>query len=159
MVCLFLEERYGQLLRAKPSPYAAAIHEALRSGNEMLRLMYGHGLFLRRDTAVRVVELGYQFLSAYLSAAGEALSNRSTRFKITPKFHAVIHIIDIVRAALQHEHAQWLPNPCMYSCQQDEDFVGKVSLLSLGVASRSVHKQVLARSAINLWQHWGDFAM
>ena len=157
MVVQYLESRYSQLVAARPGDaYLSAIYESLRSANELMHILYSHGLWLPRPVAIQVVQVGYCFLGKYLQAAYEALQIRKTRFKLTPKYHAWAHICDYVRNDLKYQ-AKWFMNPVTWSTQQDEDFTGRVSSLSLAVASRTAHLQVMAPYAINLWDHWGDW--
>lgn len=143
------------MLAEEPSDYVAAIHEALCKANAMMRHLYAHGLWFRRGDAEVFVQLGYGFLAKYLEVAYMALSRRRTRFKLTPKYHALNHIIDYVRDdMLKYPLAQWLRNPTTWSAQQCEDFTGRVSLLSTAVSSRACHRQVMCRYAVNLWKSW-----
>ncbi|CAE7352853.1 unnamed protein product [Symbiodinium sp. CCMP2592] len=156
-VCRWLETVYANRIaeQQNPSAYLIAIHGALRVSNQLMHMLYRHGLFVSRANGNVIVSTGYQFLNLYFTAAYEALQQRKTRFKLTPKYHALTEIIDYVRRELMvTPHASWVINPVTYSCQSDEDFVGKVSALSTAVARRSCHTQVLARYAIQLWQHW-----
>ena len=151
----FLEERYKRLLAEQPSEYVAAIHQALCKANSMMRQLYSHGLWYQRSDAQVFVEHAYGFLTTYLEVAGMALSQRKTRFRLTPKYHAFNHIADYVRNdLLEFPLAQWLRNPVTWSTQQCEDFTGRVSLLSTAVSSRTCHRQVMCRYAVNLRKHW-----
>ncbi|CAE7837994.1 unnamed protein product [Symbiodinium sp. CCMP2592] len=151
----FLEERFGTLLAEEPSDYVAAIHEAVSKANSMMRHLYAHGLWYRRFDAEVFVRHTYGFMTKYLEVAYMALSQRKTRFKLTPKLHAFNHIADYVRNDLEkYPLAQWLRNPATWSTQQCEDFTGRVSQLSTAVSSRACHRQVMCRYAVNLWKHW-----
>ncbi|CAE7322382.1 unnamed protein product [Symbiodinium microadriaticum] len=79
-------------------------------------------------------------------------------FRLTPKYHAANHLVDYVLYPLkENPESEWVLNPVAWSTQQDEDFTGRVSLLSTAVSSRSCHVQTMARCAINLWSHVSDF--
>lgn len=156
----FLEPIFDQLVQdgQQPTKYIVAIRDSLRAGNSMLRFLYGHGLFVRKPDAVEYVRIGYDFLSSYLTAADEAFKLKKCRFRLTPKYHAVNHLVDYVLDPLKdNPEAEWFLNPVAWSTQQDEDFTGRVSLLSTAVSSRSCHVQTMARYAINLWNHMSDF--
>ena len=156
----FLEPVLDQLVQdgQQPTQYIVAIRDTLRAGNSMLRFEYGHGLFVRRPGAADYVTTGYKFLFSYLSAAHEALVLKKCRFKLTPKFHAANHLVDYVLDPLtDNPETEWLMNPLAWNTQPDEDFTGRVSLLSTAVSSRSCHVQTMARYAINLWNHISDF--
>ena len=156
----FLEPIFDQLVKdgQQPTQYVVAIRDSLRAGNSMLRFLYGHGLFLKRSDAIDYVAIGYRFLTSYLAAAHEALKLEKCRFRLTPKYHAANHLVDYVLYPLkENPESEWVLNPVAWSTQQDEDFTGRVSLLSTAVSSRSCHVQTMARCAINLWSHVSDF--
>ena len=132
-----------------------AIYLALRSANNFMRGLYNHGLWIRRLEAVRLHDLGFQFVSHYMQAAYEALFHSRTRFKLAPKLHAFLHILEYLRDALVKD-VEWIENPITWSCQGDEDFVGKISTLSLSVAAKTNHTRTMNKYATNLWQHWDD---
>ena len=123
-----------------------------------MRQLYAHGLFFKRKDAVEFLRLGYDFASKYVAAADMALRMGRTRFKLSPKLHALYHILQYVQDDLANTQASFIRNPVTYSTQQDEDFVGRVAALSTAVASRTMHAQTMARYAINFWNHWGDWS-
>ena len=151
--CRFLEFRYAQL---EPQAYTQAIYEAICSANQFLRGLYGHGLWIRASDAQMIQASGLKFVSQYVTAAHHALVLEKTRFKLAPKLHALLHIIQYLRDELA-TGAQWVQSPIQWSTQQDEDFVGKISKLSLAVSSRTVHAQTMAKYATNFWEHWKDW--
>ena len=144
------------LARVDPSDeYITSIYMALRSANEFMRGLYSHGLWLRRHEALRLVEHGFQFVANYVQAAYEALFHSRTRFKLAPKLHAFLHILGYMCDALA-KSTDWVENPITWSCQGDEDFVGKISSLSLSVAVKTSHTRTMLKYATNVWQHWDD---
>ena len=145
-----------QHLTEAHSEYLQTILSAAQAANAFMSLVYRQGLWLTRKQAIEAVRLGYKFMSWYVACAHAALQRRRARFRITPKFHAFMHIVDYMRHELE-TNADHILNITVYSTQGDEDFVGKVSLLSCAVSSRAAHTQTLARYALNLWEHWNDF--
>lgn len=47
-----------------------------------------------------------------------------------------------------------VPNPLTYSCQMDEDLVGRVSAFSRVVSSRTIHERTLSRYQVALAGKW-----
>ena len=139
--CSFLEWRYQQHLQSSNCPcneYMTSIYNCLQAANACLRCMYSHGLWISPTDAGTILRCGYDTMRHYLDAASMALSMHKTRFKITPKLHAFNHCMDYL---LQNPSADWMLNPCIFSTQQDEDFVGRISALSCAVSVKSVHRQ------------------
>ena len=142
---------YGYLNKETPSDYTKSIGAAISAINEFLRLLYKGGLWLSRTEANSAINYGRTFCRAYLDAAMHAYQAQRLRFKISPKFHAFCHFPFDMR---QQIHNEWVLNPLLASCQQDEDFVGKISALSVQVSFKLVHLQTVQRYLLNLREHW-----
>ena len=134
-----------------------SIYLCLKNGSDFMSSIYSHGLWLKREDVCSIVASGYKFLNHYLEAATLALEQRKTRFRITPKMHAFMHLLEYMVSEINMPKASYAQNVVAYSCQQDEDFCGRVAMLSCAVSSRTCHRQVMARYATNLWEHWGKW--
>ena len=151
---LFLEDFLKRHLEslAAPDPFLESIYVASKSANTFLRNLYRSGLFLDPNTAYTVAQAGIGFLRSYSEAAQQAYNMNLMRFKLNPKFHAMIHIVDRFCQSVESGH-RWTWNALAESSQQDEDFVGKISKLSCAVSARSVHLQGVSRYLTNAWRY------
>ena len=146
----FLEKHTSEL--ATPDPYLDSILGALKNANVFLSTLYKSGLFLDRHTCKKVAQSGLNFLRFYSEAAQQAYDQQKTRFKLNPKNHAFIHIVDRLVQAYDNEQI-WAWNPLTDSTQMDEDFIGKIASLSQAASTRTVHMESISRYLINCWRH------
>ncbi|CAE7294628.1 unnamed protein product [Symbiodinium sp. CCMP2592] len=153
-MCCFLENFWSNHISSLDAPdaYLSSMLDALRSANAFMRLLFRSGLWLSLDRCRAVAKAGLGFLKAYLEASHAAYTMRRTRFKVTPKFHAMIHIVDTLVCA-SNAKRQWTLSPLSESTQIDEDFVGRIASITTSVDSRVVHKQTLDRYKTNVWKH------
>ena len=126
--------------------------DAFRSANAFLRVLYKSGLWLSQDRCRAAAQAGLDFIRSYLEIAAMAHEAERTRFKLTPKLHAMIHITDHMVSGLERG-LRWTLNPLSESVQMDEDLVGKVSSITCTVSTRQVHLQTIRKYLTNLWSH------
>ncbi|CAE7423345.1 unnamed protein product [Symbiodinium necroappetens] len=150
----FLEHHVAQL--AVPDPYLQSMLLACRSANEFLKVLYSSGLWLSRERCQRAAQAGFDFMKSYLETADAAHRLDKTRFKLTPKLHALLHVIEAL--AHGYERGQvWVWNPLGDACQMDEDWIGKIAGITTTVSTRSVHRQTLRKYLVNASRHlFGD---
>ena len=106
--------------------------------NELFGLLFRAEAFLTRDEAMRVGELGMDFMKVYYYLAVQAYNDKRMLYPLLPKLHWLHHFWLEARDNAQREG--YSLNPLATACQQDEDMVGKASRLS---------RRVNARTAIN----------
>ena len=107
-----------------------------------------------RSACRAAAQAGLDFIKAYKESAQFAFNVGKTRFKIQPKLHAAIHIIDNLCQVVESKH-QWGWSPLADGTQMDEDLVGKVSQTSKSASTRSVHHETLSRYLLSLWDALG----
>ena len=134
-------------------PYLTSLLSAFRSANSFLRVLYRSGLFLSLERCHEAAQAGLTFLKSYQELASMAFHVKDkTRFKITPKLHALIHVIDHLCAGVETKR-RWTWSPVAEMTQMDEDFVGRVSALTCSVSTRTVHMQSIRKYLTNVWLH------
>jgi len=128
--------------------YLECIHLALKEGNEFMRRVYRCHLFLRRPEARHLASHGFQLIEKYMLAANHAYALSSTRFKLSPKLHVLWHLVNRLHVSSQTQ--LWIFSPIAFSCQMDEDLVGKVSSISKSCAIRTVHERTLRKHLVKV---------
>lgn len=142
-VCKFLEHKFKETLLSNRTEYIEAIYSACSASNEFLRCLYGADLFMPRSVTGRAAACGRKILEQYSKAASIAYSLSKTRFKLTPKYHLFCHVVMNLETA--HRTRRFSLNPMAYSCQMDEDLVGRTSTMSKACSIRRVHEQTLRK--------------
>ena len=117
---------------------------ATRRINAMFSVLYRSGLFLGEMECAFVAEQGLQYLSCYQELALQMYrSNRQHLFPLYPKLHVMHHILLEVKS--KGTAVKTAMNPMAFSCQMDEDVVGRASRLSRRVNIRKVAYRTLQR--------------
>lgn len=97
---------------------------------------------------------GSRLLKSYFKAARGAHDLGLLRFKITPKLHMCLHLVDrLYRGGVLGKETL---NPISWSCQMDEDLVGYVCTWSRSQSIRAVHHRTVRAYLVNLRLHLED---
>ena len=106
-----------------------------------------HGLFLPRTCGMVVYAEMTRFINGYNALANFSLNDDFNGWGMKPKLHLLKH------AALElHEDLvsgkEFLPNFNVHNCEQNEDYVGRMSRLSRRLDSRTVCERAIASSLL-----------
>ena len=113
-----------------------------------LGIMHGHDLWLPRSCAQFMMKQGLQALRAYSFCARECLGINLRLFCMRPKFHSLAHTVFELRAAVRGNH-QFILNPCIFNCEQNEDFIGRIARTSRRVSTRLTIYRTLQRYGVS----------
>ena len=128
------------------------IFDGLAGINACLSALYHQPLWIAPSDALGIARSGFVFLSSLTQAANHFLQASRPRYKLNPKAHMFSHVMH----RLWKTGSQGLTslNILAESCQQDEDFVGRISFQSRQVSIRTVHARTLQRYCLNLGLRW-----
>ncbi|CAL1151623.1 unnamed protein product, partial [Cladocopium goreaui] len=157
-VCIleFLESRIGGDLIAMSEsrkPIFLEIHATISAANAFMRCMYRAGLWLSHEERDFLLKAGTRCVNSFLRCALRAFNASATRWKFMPKFHLFGEWL----FTMEKQKRLGLPSPnlLMFSCQMDEDYVGRIGSISRTVSLRTVHTRTLTRYLIALVANWG----
>ena len=128
------------------------ILQVARHTNTCLSMLYEAPLWMEPDTARAISDEGLNFLRGFKKLASMALRRGNPRYQIVTKLHFWAHICWDLR--FQADTGYPVLNPLAYSCQMDEDYVGKVCSLSRLCHGRTMHFATLQKYKINLALRW-----
>ena len=101
---------------------------------------------------MKVALLGIEMIQSYTRCAAMAVSRSLSRFKLTPKYHMLMHV---VYQLSQDKDANREPvNPLAFSCQMPEDFINRVATLARSVSPRFVPARTLELYKVALTKVW-----
>ncbi|CAK9061295.1 unnamed protein product [Durusdinium trenchii] len=122
--------------------------EATAKINEFIGGLYHEGIFIKPERAQSLAESGLSFLQLYLKLARCCFERRQKRFPIMPKCHYLHHqMLDVLE---QGRAGKFAVNCLVYSCQMQEDFVGRPSRLARRVSSRTTAMRVIQRLFLSI---------
>lgn len=155
-LCSYLEAKFRDIEAANTEheniEYISCIHKALKYSNQFLGQLYKSGLWLTPRQRTTIIDSVGEVLKNFSKCAGIAYNLEYTRWKFQPKFH----LISEFRYELQCdvEAGRSSINPLVWSCQLDEDFIGKIAVYSRKVSSRTLHLKTCQRYLVSLCASW-----
>ncbi|CAE7807449.1 STRN3 [Symbiodinium sp. CCMP2592] len=142
----------GALEGHSEAEYLGQILECLRASDGFLSCLYKAGLFLNKRRLIKVCRLATAMVTLYTQIAAMAHSRSLPRFKLTPKYHMLMHV---VHQLLVDKEANRSPvNPLAYSCQMPEDFINRIATLARSVNPRFVPERTLYLYKVALAKVW-----
>lgn len=134
-----------------PSGFLVRCRQSTYRMNAMFGVLYRSGAFLTQDECSYIAQQGLEFLSCYAGMALEQYRiNKQWMFPLYPKLHTFHHIM--LETKWNGLRVGTSCNPMIFSCQMDEDTVGRTSRLSRRVnirrvAARSLDRYLVAAKA------------
>ena len=152
----YLQNKYNRVLADFCGPHEhhlVTIYEGMCECNAFLSGLYHQPLWILPSDAWVLATHAIKFLESHNKAASYALHTLALpRFKTVPKVHMLAHFVhDLYEASYRQ---QPLLNFLSYSCQLDEDFIGRIAFQSRQVSVRTVHYRTLQRFLVNLAIRW-----
>jgi len=156
-VCIlaFLDSRIEVALgnmAGSTKQYFHDIWSMIRAANSFMSCIYNGALWLSAGERDHLLKSGGILVNLYPKCAQRAFDMKHTRWKFMPKFHLFGEIL----FRYEKEKRSNLPsmNVLAFCTQQDEDFVGRVSVMSRNVSVRTVHSRTLGRYLVSLASQW-----
>ena len=134
--------------QTKPKPEHKRLLRGLEGTLESSLLFFGilhsHRLWLPRHCAQRAQHALSTTIRGYMFCAIQSKALDIRAFGIKPKLHGLHHVSLEMLHALRGG-AEWVLSPMCYSCESNEDMVGKVARLARKVSARLVNQRVFDR--------------
>ena len=125
-------------------PTLKRIQCAATSALACQNLLYQHGAFLHRHCAAVLYQEIHEFLKQYNALAFVSMhSHDFPAFGIKSKYHLIAHAKEDIRKMLGNRSTLFVPSPMLFSCEQNEDVIGKVARLSRKVNTRKTTSRTL----------------
>ena len=120
------------------------IREAAENMHQFLSGLYKQECWIASEKALELASFGNKFLRKYGEAVRLCFREKRTLFSLMPNLHRVAHIVDDLET--QASSTNFALSPLAYSCQAEEDFVGRPSRISRRVSAKKVVMRTLQRS-------------
>ena len=112
--------------------------QAVWSANNVVSLLQTAGIFLSPMEDEQRKTIGKYFLQLYVRLARKALDDGQRLFRVRPKFHLLLHLLEDKRPSKQ--------NPAHCSCWMDEDYIKKVMRVK-----KLTHRRTAALRCLQRW--------
>ena len=158
-ILAFLESRIAESLADlddSAKSLFSEIYEMIAAANSFMRCIYHSALWLTSDERDHLLISGHKCVNYFHKCAQRAFDAHVTRWKYMPK----IHLFGEILFFLERDKRRNIPslNPLSFCTQQDEDFVGRIAVLSRAVSVRTVHSRTIGRYLVSLASSWWHFS-
>ena len=119
-------------------------YKAGQSINLFFKSLSRHELWIPRDQALELAQLGFDFLRYYGMCAQQAHSEGRALFMFMPNLHRMHHVFcDLLD---QSRCADYCLSPAATMCPMEEDFIGRPSRVSRRVSPQTISLRTLRRA-------------
>lgn len=152
LVLMFLEF-YLRLclndMKGDRSDLLTAMLQQVQGTLNFLGVMHSHDLWIPQSCATFMMTQGLLALRAYSFCASECIRLNRRLFAMRPKFHLWAHTVFEMKEILARVPPE-IPilNCCIYNCEQNEDFIGRISRVSRHVSTRLTIYRTIQRYGV-----------
>ena len=125
----------------------SAMSQLVEGTLNYLGVMHSHELWLPNGCTGFMYKQGLKALRAYSYCAKVAMQSQYRLFCMRPKFHSWAHTVFELKWSFNEKHESSL-SPCAFNCEQNEDFIGRVSRISRHVSPRLTILRTLQRYGV-----------
>lgn len=116
--------------------------------NAYMRGIYAHDFFIPSETGRALSDMLFEFIHAYCWEAHQAFEHGVSAFPLFPKLHALHEIQHEMQR--QSRLGPWVCNPAAKSCPTDEDFVGRMAVISRSISPRLICRRTIQRYLVHV---------
>ena len=124
-----------------------AVMQLTESLLNFISLQYSHDLWLPTKCAEFMYLEGLVALRAYNYAAQHGMDMGKPLFGLRPKFHSLAETVFETKQGVANGHP-YILTPLTFSCEGNEDFIGRVARISRRVSSRTCTLRTLQRYGV-----------
>lgn len=120
--------------------------------NVFMRGIYSSDVLMRSSVGATLATALRDFIRAYMWEAYSACQLGLQYFGLYPKLHSLHEIAHELRR--QTLISPWCVNPAAHSCSLDEDFIGRVAVISRQVSPRLIPMRTIQRYLAHINIAW-----
>ncbi|CAE7801495.1 unnamed protein product [Symbiodinium sp. CCMP2592] len=109
--------------------FLRAASQMIRGGLDYIGVMHSHGIWLPLNCGKVQLQGGLVFARGYAFLAQRCMEQGCTGYNLRPKLHYMMHLLVHLKAQIDN-NAPWVLNEALHLCENNEDFIGKLSRVS-----------------------------
>ena len=126
-----------------------AMSQMISGGLTYIGIMHSHGCFLPACCARVQLEAGLSFIRGYAFMANFCSSKKVAGYRLRPKLHYMHHMLYGAQKQLE-AGASFIFSSSVDLCEQNEDFIGRISRVSRRVAARTAGLRTTQRYLVKV---------
>ena len=116
---------------------------------DIIGISHSHHLWLRRGCAALFYQSGMKCLRGFAWLAKYAMGEGLCCFAMRPKAHSLHHLLYDIKRQLDRSDTLLVLSPSCWLCENNEDWIGRISRLSRKVNPRTTSLRVTQRYLIH----------
>ena len=149
-ISMFLKNCLSHIRLAEDELPLRAMEQSVNGALDFVGICHSHHLFLPRACAATVYQSGMMCLRGFKWCALHFSRKVICVFALRPKAHSLHHILYSIKKVLDQPHAKYVLSPSVFLCENNEDWIGRISRLSRRVSARTVGMRVVQRYLIHM---------
>ena len=125
------------------------IQETLEGGLDFLGILHSHGIWLPLECARYLHRSGLKLLRGYHFCADYSIRHGYKLFSLRPKCHYYAHMLWELHLQISADN-EYVLSPGAWNCENDEDWIGKLSRLSRRVSPKTCSQRCIDRYLIGV---------
>ena len=154
LICMFLDFFLGLAMRDPLQPQdfgmLSITRQAVRGALDFVGILHAHHLWLPRGCCALAYTSGMTLLRGYLWLGQLAMDEDLCLFALRSKTHSLHHTLHKMKCMLDNPRVAYILSPAAYLCENNEDWVGKISRLSRRVSGRTTSLRTIQRYLIKM---------
>ena len=126
-----------------------AMQQTIEGGLTYIGIMHSHGIFIPAACARLQVQAGMSFIRGYAFLASYCTQNKVSGFRLRPKLHYFHHLVHEADTQVK-SGAEYVVSSVLFLCEQNEDFIGRISRISRRVSSRTASYRTTQRYLVKV---------
>ena len=127
----------------------SAAMETVRGSLDFVGILHSHKIFLPLPCAEFFHRSGMKLLRGYHYLADLCISEGRKLFSLRPKVHYFHHALRELEQQILAKHETIL-SPAIWNCENDEDFIGRLSRVSRRVSPKLTSQRVIDRYLVGV---------
>ena len=126
-----------------------AMAQTIQGALDFIGIHHSHGMFLAPYCGRLLHSSGLCLLRGYCFLADMAMRGGKTLYSLRPKLHYFAHTLWDLQTQLEAGHP-YILNPNVFGCEQNEDWIGRVSRLSRKVSPKICSQRTIDRYLVGV---------
>ena len=134
---------------ASDVPILKVMLQMIEGGLTYVGIMHSHGTWLPHKCACLQLDAGMCFARGYAFLADHCTALQVPGYRLRPKLHYYMHLLLDLKSRVDAAD-RWIMNSSLFLCEQNEDFIGRISRVSRRVHPSQASMRTVQRYLVKV---------